>query len=1166
MNTFEITIQRKTGEHWPVIAEQSRIGSFLPLRSEGALVLDHEQLVAQPDPTAYGVYLGQALFNDGIRDGLTRALADSDNDLRVLRFVEADDLRGLRWERLCAPLHNKWSLLARNAQALFSLYLPSVTDSRFPPIGRRDLRALIVAASPAGLERYNLAHFELPKSITAVTASLGEIPFDLLASGAGIEDHPTIKPLCPASVDVLCERLTQEKYTVLHIVSHGMVNRRTGDSALLLANAQGQVGRVTASELIDRLRTLRGARGLPHFTFLSLAESATPEADGALSFLGQALVRDLGMPAVVAMQEKMPATSAFSLTTTFYRQLRQHGEVDRSLMEASAGLPGIAVPILYSRLGGRPLFSDLLALDRPLTNAEIQLGLAAFGQLLPARAPVLTEPFDSLAERLRSTLGAEVAALTPILRNEREVALAETDAICSEVLDVSFKALALGQEPPAYDDRCPYLGLAAFHAENRAFFFGREPLVGKLVERLRQHNFLAVLGGSGSGKSSLVLAGLVPALQAQNPNLAVRYLTPTANPLSQLDHTLAEGATDQPQLLVVDQFEELFTLCTDPAQRQQFLDRLLNLLATRNWQPATGNPQLATRNWQPATGNPQLATRNWQLVLTMRADFWGECASFPKLREWMQAHQELVGPMTAQELRSSMEQQARVVGLRFEADLSNTILDDVSGEPGAMPLLQHALLELWKRRHGRWLRVDEYRALGGVHQAMARTADSIYHELDDADRERMRAIFLRLTRLDDGGEGDGAQRDTRRRVRFDELAATKSEGIAVRNLVQRLADARLVMTTVREVNGQTFVEVEVTHEALIRHWPRLRNWLDEDRTALRLRQGVSSDATQWESGGRTDELLPRWNARLEEAQRLSLNPRFGLNQLERAYLDACIALRDREAAEKEAQRQRELEQAQALAAEQRQRAEEQAKAAANLRRRAVFLAVAGAVAVLLAVAAGWFGFQSNQNFLIAEANAAEANTQRNHAEERRQQAEAAKVEADEQRDLATHNEAEAKQQARLAFSRQLAAQADRERSEGNLDLALLLGIEAMRTSETFEALTSVRVDLATPNHTRLRIAAHASPLTQALWNQDESQILTAAEDGEAAVWDAQSGQQIFDLIGHTARINAAAWDGAERRILTAGKATPIASIGRPGVPMKRALSPPAMTKGPRLGC
>ena len=1150
MNTFEITIQRKSGDTWPVIAEQSRPGSFLPLRSEGVLAVEPEQLLALLNPQAYGTHLGQALFTGSIRDGFTRALADSHNDLRVLLFVEADDLRTLRWERLCAPLTGNWDFLALDQQVLFSLYLPSVTDSRFPAIGRRDLRALVVAASPNGLHKYGLSHFDLPNAITCATESLGEIPYDVLASGAGLADHPTIKPVGPASLDAIAARLTQERYTLLHIVGHGSYNKRTGETSLFLADNAGHLRRTTATALIERLGNLGNASTLPHFTFLSTCESAAPEAEGALGGLGQRLVRDLGMPAVIAMTEKVSVVTALALAKAFYRQLRQHGEVDRAIVEASAGLSGAAdatVPALYSRLGGRPLFSDLLAQDRPLTMAEIRYGLEELGHLLKARAPVLDDPFGALAAQVRLTLTAENASLSPTLRQEQADLLKALDALSSEVADLSFKALALGQEAPAYDDRCPYLGLAAFQAANRAFFFGREPLVSKLVNRLAAQNFLAVLGGSGSGKSSLVLAGLVPALQAQTPNLAVRYLTPTSNPVAQLDHALAEAIDNTPQLIVVDQFEELFTLCTDEAQRQAFLDRLLALLQ---------NPKSKIQSLPLSEAKGQKS----KIVLTMRADFWGECATYPKLRELMQAHQELVGPMTAQELRSSMEQQARAVGLRFETDLSNTILDDVADEPGAMPLLQHALLELWKRRHGRWLRADEYRSLGGVQQAIARTADSIYTAQEDADRERMRAIFLRLTRLNDGNEADGGQRDTRRRARLEELAADGDEA-AVRNLVQRLADARLVMTTVRESTpsplrqaqgpkggadpsagplppplpgeGWGGVEVEVTHEALIRHWPRLRTWLDEDRTALRLRQGISNDAAQWQAHNQADELLPRWNVRLEEAQRLAQNPRFGFNQQERAYLTACVALREREAAAKEAQRQHELQQAQALAAEQRQRAEEQATAAANLRKRAIFLALAGALAVLLALVAGWFGFQSNQNFVRAEANLVEANTQRNAAETRRQEAEAAKVEADTQRDKATQNEAEAKTQAQLAFSRQLSAQADKERSDGNLDVALLLSIEAVRTSETQEALTALRDELAAPRRTLLRIAAHSSSLTNIQWNKAETRILTASEDGSAAVWDAQSGEQIFDLIGHTAPIYTAAWDGEERRILTA---------------------------------
>src|SRR6516162_2093073 len=173
----------------------------------------------------------------------------------------------------------------------------------------------------------------------------------------------------------------------------------------------------------------------------------------------------------------------------------------------------------------------------------------------------------------------------------------------------------------------------------------------------------------------------------------------------------------RPVLYIVDQFEELFTMCKDEGLRRAFIAELLEL------------------------------AKSDRVVLTMRADFWGECADYKDLKERMEARQELVAPMNAAELRAAMEQQAAKVGLRFEADLSNTMLDEVAGEPGAMPLLQHALLELWKRRHGRWLRASEYRALGGVKQAIAQTADRLYDGLPSPEQKRVRDIFVRLTHL-----------------------------------------------------------------------------------------------------------------------------------------------------------------------------------------------------------------------------------------------------------------------------------------------------------------------------------------------------------------------------------------------------------------------------------
>ena len=264
---------------------------------------------------------------------------------------------------------------------------------------------------------------------------------------------------------------------------------------------------------------------------------------------------------------------------------------------------------------------------------------------------------------------------------ERKTALEELDVIATEVLDLSFAALATGSEPPAYDDRPPFRGLNPFRAADRQFFFGRDELVEELRQRLAAHPFLPVLGPSGSGKSSLVLAGLVPKLfeapaEADPASVAEqslkRDMRPGEDPLARLDELLAALA-DSPGVVVVDQFEEVFTICRDENARVAFFDRILALTAER------------------------------PVVLTMRADFWGECAPYPKLRREMEAHQRLIAPLDALELRRAIERQAGTVGLRFEADLAATILDQVQGEPGAMPLLQHALLELWNRRHGRWL-------------------------------------------------------------------------------------------------------------------------------------------------------------------------------------------------------------------------------------------------------------------------------------------------------------------------------------------------------------------------------------------------------------------------------------------------------------------------------
>ncbi|AFY66271.1 CHAT domain-containing protein [Geitlerinema sp. PCC 7407] len=862
MNTFEITIQRKSGAYWPIVVEHTRPGVLLPIRAEGFLQLTQEDfseltsLLGQP--RNYGTRLGKALFRDEVRDAFVCALRDSTEPLRVLLFIEAEDreLRSLRWERLCANIDDGWYLLAIEQRTPFSLYIPAITDRRFPPIGRRDLRSLVLVASPSGLGRFSLDSFDVEATVESVRQALGEIPCDVLATVNGAIGLPNL--------DELCKQLTDrtKQYTLLHVVCHGKLIEG-GETVLYWAKADNSVEPVTGTRLLERLRSLRGARGLPHFAFFSTCESASSEAEEALGGLAQRLVRDLGMPAVVAMTEKVTIKTAQALAKSFYRQLKESGEVDLALNEATAGLAerhDITVPALFSRLGGRPLFSDKL--DRDLTNAEIQFGLERLQNLLIERAPVLQEKLKQQADILDRTLGADATALSKEARQERKETLEEVNNLCDEVLDLSFNALALEQQPPKYDSRCPFRGLSPFRVEDQEFFFGRDRLIEQLRQKLTKHNFLAVLGASGSGKSSVLLAGLIPQLQSQQPNLQLVYLTPSSEPLVQLNASLSH-LTPEPSVLLVDQFEELFTLCTDEAKRVEFIDRLLNL------------------------------AQQQKTIITMRADFWGECASHRQLKELMQARQELIAPMDSGELRKAIEMQASHVHLRFEAGLSHLILDEVQGEPGAMPLLQHALLELWKRRHGRWLRCKEYEAIGGVRMAIAKTADDVYNSLPSNEQDQVRDIFVRLTRLDESTVQGEKRRDTRRRVWLDELVPKGGDLTATKQLVKRLADegARLVVTsTGPATNKET---VEVAHEALIRYWPSLQQWLEENRSNLQLREAIRQAALDWDENQRKEEYLEHRGGRLEDAEVLSKQTGF-LNQLEAEYVDACVELRDRQ--------------------------------------------------------------------------------------------------------------------------------------------------------------------------------------------------------------------------------------------------------------------------------
>lgn len=1059
MPTFEIVIQRKAGSTWPVVGVETRPGEFLSVRSEGTFEINFTALNACLLPREYGTLLGKGLFRDEIRDAFTRALTqarEAGEALHLLLTVEDIELRRLQWERLCAPIAG-WDLLALQQQTVFSHYLPSLTDRRFPPIGRRDLRALLLVAGPQDLpDDYELDAFDVAGTVQGVRTALGEIPCDVLASVAGAVGQPDL--------NTLCERLTAESYPLLHIVCHGRYTPATGETALYLAGDNGLP--VTASQLIERLGRMRGARGLPHLAFLMTCESASPEAENGFGGLGQRLVRELGMPAVLAMTAPITIATANGLASSFYGRLREHGEPDRALNEALTGLMGhsdVTVPAIFSRLGGRALFS--MDLERPLTPAEIGHGADLLLAQAAKRAPILQTELADLAGRLRAFPAAD--GLSPTARQERDTALATANQWAEEILDLSFSALALDRPLPAYDTRCPFRGLASFRPEDRDFFFGRAELVESLVQRLKAHPFLAVLGASGSGKSSLVLAGLVPAL-GETPV----YLTPGSDPLARLESALS--AAPATALVVVDQFEELFTLCRAEDERRRFIAALLKLAGER------------------------------RVVLTMRADFLGECAPYPELKAALQAHTELVAAMDAGELRRAIEQQAGAVGLRFEADLAEDILDDVQNEPGAMPLLQHALLRLWQRRHGRWLRSAEYRATGGVRAAIAQTADEIYSALPAAERERMRAIFLRLTRLDEEPAPGVERRDTRRRVALDELVPAGSERLATVDLVRRLADARLMMTASNPLSGQE--EVEVAHEALIRHWPRLRGWLDEDRAGLRLGDGVREAALEWQQGQRDDGLLVHRGGRLEDALELAQAGRYIFNQLEMAYLAACQMLQEKQRLEQEHQR--------------------------RLRERLRNMLLVGAIAaaVLMAILGGW-GLQKADE---AGRQAQAANQASTQAVSNENKANLASTQAVANEQAAKQAQQQAELSAARANSRQLAAQSAKERTP-HLDLALLLAVEASRTYDTFEARSALLDALAERPLLQRFLGGHAYWVHSLAVTPDGS-LLSAGYDQTVRRLNLTTGQWLGQPLGP---LSAFQWSP---EFLPNGKVSPSGSM------------------------
>ena len=422
-------------------------------------------------------------------------------------------------------------------------------------------------------------------------------------------------------------------------------------------------------------------------------------------------------------------------------------------------------------------------------------------------------------------------------------------------------------EPP------PYPGLEPFGPADADRFFGREALVERAIGRFRallddpaRPNILLLVGASGSGKSSLLHAGLCPQLEADGYPLV--RMTPGANPLTRLTENLLAEPTDgtTPRALLIDQFEELFTTCDDADERAAFLSLLADLTAPD-------------------------ATAPCAAVVALRIDFYAEAAATGHLAEQLQHAQVLIGPMSREELTRAIVEPARTAGSSVDDDLVELILRDfvptgaleAHHTPGALPLLSHALLETWSRsRRGR-MTVADYQAAGGLSGAIERSAELVYTRASPRERDLLRQVFLRLVNVETTSIA------TRRVATVTELEGLAPDGIAtedgttvgIRDLLAGFVDARLLTA------GET--TIEISHESLLAAWPRLRRWIEADREALRVVRRITDATRLWVDNDRDPSLLARGVLLDAMREATATASSFQLTTDEQSYLDASIS-------------------------------------------------------------------------------------------------------------------------------------------------------------------------------------------------------------------------------------------------------------------------------------
>jgi WD40 repeat protein/DNA-binding XRE family transcriptional regulator len=711
-------------------------------------------------------------------------------------------------------------------------------------------------------------------------------------------------------------------------------------------------------------------------------------------------------------------------------------------------------------------------------------------ELIAAALEVPSGEIPAFVQWARGVLARPGAAEIPV-RVATPLAYSTPVALVDGQTDHARNGAASGNagamRPSAVDPVNPYKGLRAFQEPDAADFFGREALTTRLLDGLSEEGdmsrFLAVVGPSGAGKSSLVRAGLIPALRRQagpgGVQPVVVHLNPGAHPFEELEAGLLRVAVNPPPslmeqlraderglaravkrvlpddeqselLLVVDQFEELFTLVPEERVRADFIDSLFS-----------------------AVTDPRSRLR---VVVTLRADFYDRPLLYLPSTQLLSARSELVGPLSSDEMYRAIASPAQRVGLELESGLVSSIMQDIAEQPGSLPLLQYALTELYERREGHSLTLKGYRESGGVFGSLARRAEGLYMALAENEQAEARQLFLRLVTPGEGVE------DTRRRVLRSELASVARDEAALERVLDLFGRYRMLTfdrdALVREPT------VEVAHEALLRTWGRLREWLDESREKLLMQRRLMASAAEWRSAGSDNSFLAA-GTRLAQFAGLAAEAEMGARDAlalaadEQAYLARSL---------EEEQQQQVLEQDR-----QRRELSLQKRAANRLR----YLVVGLAAFLLVAVAlAGWALDRSQ----AAQAGEQVANTNLARADALRLASEATN----------------------LLLAR------------GDTNLIGLLSLHSLRNQYTPQgdaALSGVALLGAPPRD----LTGHTNSVQAAAFSPDGKYVATSSDDNTARLWEAATGKPLLVFSGHTDGVQGITFSVDGKHIFTTSR-------------------------------